>query len=504
MPIPQKPNCPCGGPQPYSMCCQRKEISYVLDASGRIIWQSFAAEHEVANQERQPNALVASPLPVREGFSENDRDFLKAYPAIAECPCGSRLHYGQCCQATGKKYYLTYYGEIVTERLPERYKQIIEVIRGLKNRATANDVVARTGLPLAFVVSQLHRLAIEASGKLKVSTAGDIIYCFSEDLAREVRRDVSELARQAGKSIFKLGFYMLRLFACLLLLFSPLSLIGLPILFALGRGKYGEFGPYGSLYDVIFKLEWPPKESESGFAIKCLCFLFGSGNPNAVFEREKWLALSRAIRLNRGVMTAAQLSAYTGVDPEDQNAILPVLYRFDGHPQATESGNLVYVFPSLMVGTVDPSELSAIDPPLEQRWQFSNLSWESIAQIAAFVAGNIGVLLLMALAIICYHKWLSVLAIIFGIATIPFIIFLPIFVIVPAMRLLAIEAVNRSIKRRNECRLQYRDLLKNPSPELGKALIEANTYKEKFVTTGIGKTIYDTDRDMLEQEIEQL
>ncbi len=77
--------------------------------------------------------------------------------------------------------------------------------------------------------------------------------------------------------------------------------------------------------------------------------MFGDGNPNARLKEDRWQYIAQLIRANGGVVTAEQLAPYTDADPKNEDGVLPVLVRFDGRPEVTDSGNIVYLFPSLQI-----------------------------------------------------------------------------------------------------------------------------------------------------------
>ncbi|PKU64354.1 Uncharacterized protein MA16_Dca005277 [Dendrobium catenatum] len=81
-------------------------------------------------------------------------------------------------------------------------------------------------------------------------------------------------------------------------------------------------------------------------------FVFGDGDPNQGIEEERWKLIGQYISSNGGVVTAEELAPYLDVEPmeksvDDDSYILPVLLRFDGHPEVDDEGNILYRFPSL-------------------------------------------------------------------------------------------------------------------------------------------------------------
>lgn len=77
--------------------------------------------------------------------------------------------------------------------------------------------------------------------------------------------------------------------------------------------------------------------------------LFGDGNPNADLEERRWRCIAALIRSQQGVLIAEQLRPYLdqcagGVESEDD--VPPASVRFNGQPQVSPEGDLVYWVPA--------------------------------------------------------------------------------------------------------------------------------------------------------------
>ncbi len=129
-------------------------------------------------------------------------------------------------------------------------------------------------------------------------------------------------------------------------------------------------------------------------------FLFGDGNPNSDLEERRWKAIGTVIRNNQGAVVAEQIAPYLdkvgqGYAHEYEEYMLPVLSRFDGRPEVSPEGDIVYHFPELQT-TVAEQRYKPVSAYLKEfPWQFSRASSGQI--ILAIGLG--AVLLIGALAL---------------------------------------------------------------------------------------------------------
>jgi hypothetical protein len=282
------------------------------------------------------------------------------------------------------------------------------------------------------------------------------------------------------------------------------------------------------------------KVKKSDFLTNCFSFLFGEGDPNAHFEEERWQTLAEVIKANQGTVTCEQLAPYTGKDPKDEDWVLPILVRFNGSPEVTESGHIIYVFPSFqphLVGTSAPNgslhdlplqasptdgratldelralyrnhlahqpETPAANQPTmrldkylpEKPWEFMSIPEESIVWICIWAG-----------FVLCLSTWLLFhLALVHPFAPLVCALFAYgcFFVVVPAVRWLIVQQINNGITVRNEKKLEYTAMLANPPKELASKLEFARQIRASGVRTGAENIVYTTDKDSLEQEFDQ-
>jgi hypothetical protein len=403
-------------------------------------------------------------------------------------------------------------------------QRVIKAISELGRKVSVADVATKTGLPLLVVASELNKVAAETRGHLQVSTAGDIAYRFdfgfqNAYLARGVRRFLQNCWEQT----FRVGFFLLRISFGIMLIISLLIIVLLFFLIVLSLSRGGDsdddrgfgfnsfnFFDYLILRELFF---WDPYTAyrsnqrygrstrspakKGNFLYNCFSFLFGDGNPNPGLEEERWQLIPQVIRKNGYVVSAEQLAPYTDADPKNEDGVLPVLVRFDGRPEVTDSGNIVYVFPSLKVSAAEHQESATPAYLREWPWKFSNLSADQLMPVGLLAALNLlGSWWLYAETskmpfLISLTSLLAALAV-YG----------SLFVLVPLGRWLTIKFLNAGIDARNSRRQQLSSLLEKPDDDLRKKLAEAEQFQTKLEQISSTDVAYTTDKDLLEQQFD--
>lgn len=426
---------------------------------------------------------------------------------------------------------------------------IISAIKELGRRVTASDVAARTGLPLLTTTRLLNRTAADCKGTLQVTEGGNVVYAFSP--AFESAYLGSALARQIKQTVealFKGGYFLLRISFGVTLILSLITvaiLIIAALIAILGKGSDGGGDSGGGGDGGDFNLEWlgdigqffcwnvcypsysyqnwgvstvqaqsdayraytegryrppgddsPPKQ---GFVMNCFSYLFGDGNPNENIEEYKWRLIAEHIRRNNGVTTAEELSCYTGGSRTNEDDALPVLVRFDGLPVVTDTGNIIYVFPSMQVSAANQEQLVEADekqqfPPYlkEKHWQFSLQPADSFIPVVVFASLNfVGCLWLLGhvgnIAVLHQYRylidWLTAYA--------------GFFIIFPVIRYFGLCYINMHTALRNEKRKDNHDLLATSL----KKLEEARAYAIGLDTSSADNIVYSTDKDLIDQPL---
>lgn len=423
-------------------------------------------------------------------------------------------------------------------------KTVIKAIGDLGRRVTAADVATKTGMPLLVAQQELNRVASETNGHLQVGSGGDIVYTFAPGFSNAyLAHGIKAAVLLVAAKLFEIGFYILRISFGIALILSLIIVIVLLVAIVMAMllrggsnrddrdGGFGGFGDWGFggggfhftfwdwmiLHDIFswnrpryqravrydYNAPTIRERPRSNFLLNCFSFLFGDGDPNEGLEEKRWQVIAQVIKRNRGVVTAEQLAPYTGANPKDEDAVLPVLVRFNGTPEVTAKGQLVYVFESLQTTAADQQ----IDPPQylqEFPWKFSNVpdgellpvyivaglnlagAWtvwnffshlrlEQASEIIAVGGGNLLILVNVLL--------------VYAIA----------FVGIPIIRAVINSIRNKGIDARNLERFRYAQMVQHPSVELTEKLVEAHHFKVREKRISERDVVFTTESDSRDQ-----
>ncbi|MBX9669561.1 MAG: hypothetical protein K2X93_18200 [Candidatus Obscuribacterales bacterium] len=415
-------------------------------------------------------------------------------------------------------------------------KQIVlKAIDSLGRRVTPADVATKTGLAILPVTMTLNEIASETQGHMEVSKQGDIAYSFAPGFqSHYLAQGIKRVLERIWANVFSVGFFILRISFGIMLILSTIIILVLLFLLIMyysqsgrdddddrydGGGFRGGFFPHLSLFDYLilrdilfgypqydrqgYRYDRPTVRTtqKSNFFFNCFSFLFGDGNPNLNLEERKWVMIAEVIQRNKGVVTAEQLAPYTGGLPGNEDSVLPVLVRFDGRPEVTEGGDIIYLFPSMQI-TAHESKLSTLPTYLsEWTWKFSNVPSGQLIWVYVLAGFNlIGSWFLLGQLGVFARAGSELV----GLAPLIFalVIYATLFLGVPLVRWVVITVLNQRIESRNNIRLSNARLLENPSPEIRKKLASArSTHVDKRILRE-NEAIFTTEKDSLEQEFD--
>ncbi|MEG4318976.1 MULTISPECIES: hypothetical protein [unclassified Microcoleus] len=415
---------------------------------------------------------------------------------------------------------------------------IMQAVEQLGYRVTVGDVAAKAGLDVNFAQRELLTLASEAGGNLQVAESGDIAYLFPNNFRDILRNKFLRLQLQEWwQKIWKILFYLIRIsFGIVLVASILLIFVAITLLISSmsnndsgggGGGGSGDGGGGGGGFfffpyfwnDLIWIFYWNHDEPyyqqrsrktgqkpQMSFLEAVFSFIFGDGNPNKNLEERKWSDIAAAIRNNRGAVAAEQIAPYLdnlgqGYAREYEEYMLPALARFDGRPEVSPEGQIVYHFPQLQTTAVENNPQPVAAYLREMLWRFSHADSGQIMLAAglgavnlvgALVLGNLLTKSAIAGGFIGFVSGIYPMLLIYGVG----------FLSIPLIRYFWIQWKNSKIEARNQEREQRAMLLNEPDANLQQKLAYAREFAAENVLTG-EDLAYTTETELTQQELEQ-
>mmetsp|Transcript_248 Transcript_248/g.432 ORF Transcript_248/g.432 Transcript_248/m.432 type:complete len:535 (-) Transcript_248:643-2247(-) len=262
--------------------------------------------------------------------------------------------------------------------------RVVDTIQRLKSpRVSISDVSVAGGMSLSQVEPELVKLAALVGATLEVSNDGDILYEFPKNVkgalySASQKRRIRELIQKIAPGIAYVArvSFGIALFVSIAVVFAAITVLissssnqrdddrrrgnSGTIMFSPG---YNMFGPswydlfwYDTYYSRRRVYEIERNERKMSFLEAVFSFVFGDADTFEDLDETRWKNVARIIRNSNGAVVAEQLRPL--LDPVEDDALdsdvivsekfmLPVLTRFSGHPEVTEDGEIVYVFPEL-------------------------------------------------------------------------------------------------------------------------------------------------------------
>ncbi len=407
--------------------------------------------------------------------------------------------------------------------------QIMDSIDNLNYRVTVGDVAAQTGLKLNVTQNGLLALAADTNGNLQVAESGDIVYCFPKNFRAVLRNKYWQLRwQQWWSKVWRVLFYLIRIsFGIVLITSIILMLIAISIMVisfsyssssdnqrsSNNRGGGGAFIFLYRLWSFSNFLQWfQPDynqrnyqvrqnihdENEMSFLEAVYSFLFGDGNPNADLEETRNSTIGQLIKNNQGSIVAEQIAPFVDKTDTSEDFMLPILIRFNGQPEVSPQGELIYYFPELQITATQRNKSALPDFLKEEFWRFSQASSNQILLAIGLGAVNL-ILALMLNSLLQYESsiaFITFISSIYGILLGYGIAFL----LIPLLRYFWIQRRNEKITIRNQSRQENAIALQH----LDNSLQEKIAYARKFAQQKIiseQDLVYTTETDLLDQEI---
>ena len=416
--------------------------------------------------------------------------------------------------------------------------KIVKSIEKLDYRVTVGDVAAQAGLELNFAQQGLLALASEAGGHLQVAESGDVVYLFPKNFRSILRNKYWQLRWQkTWQKVWGVLFYLIRIsFGVILIASVLLMLVAIVFLWIAAnsssderRGGNNRSPGGGGIYFLprfwIGDIYWwfdpgynrrrrqrrrqAPDRYQMNFLESVFSFLFGDGNPNADLEEYRWQAIGGVIRNSKGAVIGEQVAPYVDEVDQYEDYMLPVLSKFNGYPEVSPQGDIIYYFPELqvMASRRQAQPVSTAGYLQEKLWRFSQASGGQITMAAGLGALNIVLALVL-------NTWIAngnIAAIMSGQAGEELVLFVAsihwlllgygiLYLVIPLVRYFWIQGRNPKIIKRNQAREQRAIALNQPDLSLSQKLAYAKQFAGQKVISD-RDLAYTTEDDLLDQNI---
>ncbi|WP_040696053.1 hypothetical protein [Nodosilinea nodulosa] len=407
-------------------------------------------------------------------------------------------------------------------------KTITQAVERLGYRVTVGDVAAEAGIPLLEAQQGVLALASEVQAHLQVAESGEVAYVFPKNIQAVLWSKSWRLRWQsAWEKVWRALFYLIRIsFGILLILSLVLIVVAITLLAiaasSAGRDDNNGGGSRGGGGMVFMPRIWlgpdifwmfdprrdrrrrPRTKSELNFLEAVFSFLFGDGDPNADLDDRRWQNVAQVIQANGGAVVAEQITPFLGDlgrDRDLEDFMVPVLSRFNGVPQVSPQGGIVYQFPELQVTA---KESRRFTPPRFLREIPQRFSQATSGQIMA-AAGLGGANLVGALVLGSMLKDPSLAIQLGGIVALAHSLYWVLlgygvaFLAVPLVRYFWVQRQNARIEARNAEREQRAEVLNQLTDDQREKLAFAETLTGQTVL-GTDNLAYTTETDLTEQE----
>ncbi len=413
-------------------------------------------------------------------------------------------------------------------KIDERaYKKVVDVLKNQKQGMTVADITAKTALPLDTVKELVVIASDEFSGRMQVTESGEILYSFPRGFKSKYRGlgvALKKVFSAIKKGVKTVGVWLFKTWIMLMLvgyfvLFMAIALIALlasTVISVSGSGDNrsssrrndGIGGLYAVSYilDLIIRIWFYSEVSKSidrsiyGYdqrAVKpkgrplhhaVFSFVFGDGDPNADWESRERKAVISYIQANKGIISLPEFMILTGASPQEaEQKITRYCVEFEGMPEATEDGTVIYRFEALLLraDTQDRS-FAGLSAPIKRLHVFSkntnkmntwfgiingvNLVFGSYFLYFANTLGPIvsntqvrGSSYLYAIAYILFSGFFNnplwAINLILGFTPVAFAI---LFYLIPAIRYYNLNKTNEQIKLENLRKTLYQQIWEHP------------------------------------------
>jgi hypothetical protein len=312
---------------------------------------------------------------------------------------------------------------------PKRYTELAadeamtRALRGKQGRLTRADAIAASGLPSHLVDESLERLLKRYRSRLEVTEDGDLLYSFDPALVRRDEPTLAERARAAARVLARAGMWVFKAWILVTLVVYVIAFVVLLLAMMFGgnrsrdddRGFGGGGGGFGWIW-WLFMPDWryghvhhdrwgraigaPPRPRgglRGGPRKKLIYavfdFVFGPARPETdplADERE----ILAYVRAHDGRIVATDLVKLFGWSyRKAEEEVTRLLVDYDGDPEVTDEGVIVYSFPKLLRAAGPGEERAMTVKPawerLETRPKLTGNKKSTDVLIGAFAGFNL-------------------------------------------------------------------------------------------------------------------
>lgn len=277
--------------------------------------------------------------------------------------------------------------ELAPSRIREdsaEQRTVLSALRDSRGRATLGDVVGATGLDRNLAEASLRELLENRRGHLAVGESGDLVYEFDPKLIRRDAVSAWTRFKSAAATILKQAFkvWIVVMLVVYFAIFVALAVAAIIAMLSRGgsdnRSSRGRGFRLPSVWWLYF---WSPRrgrrrpyyghrwEKQRGgkadpvpFYKKVFAFVFGPDLPHPT-QQQRDRSTLRLIRAQRGALSTAELVQHTGLPLADAHEDMGRLIgSYGGDARVSPDGELVYIFPELMVSASGRTDVRAPEP----------------------------------------------------------------------------------------------------------------------------------------------
>jgi hypothetical protein len=245
----------------------------------------------------------------------------------------------------------------------EAERRLVEALRGRRGALTRADAATLTGLSTDTAEASLKSLLGKYKSHLAVTEQGELLYSFDPSMVRRDAVPLTERMAELGRALWKGFTFLFKITIAVTLVVYVIAFVAMLLALMFARtaserdDRRSDRGGGGGFPWMIWWLmpDWAPHEARrqlprgprKRFYLSVFDFVFGpkvaEADPLAP-EKE----LVGYLRSKSGRITATDLVALTGWSYERaEEEATRLLADYDGEPEITQEGTIVYSFPQL-------------------------------------------------------------------------------------------------------------------------------------------------------------